>query len=105
MGGKGQVEIWRNLGTRNWFSADGLYASAFGDYWVQARLGHRASRWLTVGVEAGGLGNEEYDAGRGGVFLRVHGKTTDITLSGGVTGDYFGDEASAYISLGLYRKR
>ena len=84
---------------------DGSYGTAFDGYWFQGRLGHRAGRWLSVGVEAGALGNREYDAGRGGIFLRVHRETTDVTLSGGVTGDYLGEVTSVYLSLGLYRKR
>lgn len=104
-GAKGQIELWRNLGDKNWLSANGSYGTAFGDYWVQARVGHRFHRYLTMGLEAGGLGNEEYDAGRGGAFTRLHLKGLDITLSAGVSGDYFGEDQSGYVTLGLYRKR
>ncbi len=104
-GAKGQIELWRNLGQRNWFSADASYGTAFGDYWVQSRVGHRLNRRLSFGLEIGGLGNEEYNAGRGGAFARLHLKSADVTLSAGATGDYFGEDTSGYVSLGLYRKR
>jgi len=103
-GGKLQLETWRNLGTASFFSLDASYGSAFGDYWVQARLGRRVAKKLTVGLEAGGLGNEAYDAGRGGAFLRFHLDSMDFTLSGGVTGDYLNDETGGYVSFGMYRK-
>lgn len=104
-GAKGQAELWRNLGQNNWFSANGSYGSAFGDYWSQARLGRRLSSLGSLGFEGGGLGNEAYDAGRGGGFVRLHLGAAELTLSGGVTGDYYGEETSGYVALGFYRKR
>lgn len=104
-GAKGQLELWRNIGSRNWFSLDASWASAFGDYWALARLGRRlAPRW-SAGIEGGGLGDEDYDAARGGAFLRLHIGETELTLSGGATGDYRGEETSGYVTLGLYRRR
>lgn len=103
--GKGQLELWRNLGSGSWLSVDASYATAFGDYWMQGRLGRRlAPRW-SVGLEGGGLGNEDYDAARGGVFVRLHTGKAEVTLSGGATGDYRGEDTSGYVTLGLYRRR
>lgn len=104
-GGIAQVELWRNLGPRNWFSANGSYGTAFGDFWAQARLGHRLTDRISLGLEGGGLGNKGYDAGRGGAFLRLHLGVAELTLSGGVTGDYYGEDTSGYVALGFYRRR
>ena len=103
-GAKGQIELWRNLGAKSWFSSDGSYGTAFGDYWAQVKVGRQFHRRLTLGLEAGGLGNEEYDAGRGGAFARLHLNRLDITVSAGVRGDYLGEDRSGYVTLGIYRK-
>jgi hypothetical protein len=103
-GARGQLELWRNLGTRHWFSFDASYATAFGDYWTLARAGRRMSRRWSLGIEGGGLGNEDYNAGRGGAFLRYHKGNMEITLSGGATGDYRGEETSGYLTLGVYQR-
>ena len=58
---------------------------------------------LALGLEGGALGNEEYDAGKGGGFLRLNLSATKITLSGGFTGNYLEDEPSSYVALGVYR--
>lgn len=104
-GAKGQVDIWRDLGTRGWFSANASYGTAFDDYRLLARLGFRTTRRFTFGLEAGGLGNAEHDAGRGGAFTRLHLDGADITLSGGVSGDRYGERTGGYIALEVYRKR
>lgn len=103
-GVKGQLELWRNLGAQSWLSLDASYGTAFESYRAQARIGRRVYPWLSLGVEAGGLGNAEYDAGRGGGFLRLHLAGADVTLAGGVTRDYLDEDPSGYVSLGMYRK-
>jgi hypothetical protein len=67
------------------------------------RLGYRVRPRLSLGIEGGALGNEEYDAGRGGGFARVNFRALELTLSGGFTGNYLEDEPSGYVALGLYR--
>jgi hypothetical protein len=57
---------------------------------------------LSLGLEGGVVGNEEYDAGRGGGFLRVSFRDFETTLSGGFTGNYLEDDPSFYLALGLY---
>jgi hypothetical protein len=54
-------------------------------------------------VRAVGLGNEAYDAGRGGGFVRLNLRGVELTVSGGATGNYLEDEPSGYLSLGVYR--
>jgi hypothetical protein len=66
-------------------SADASYGTAFQQYWALARLGYRARPRLSLGLEGGVLGNEEYDAGRGGGFVRVTFRDFETTLSGGFT--------------------
>ena len=58
---------------------------------------------VSLGLEGGVVGNEEYDAGRGGGFLRVTFRDFETTLSGGFTGNYLEDDPSFYLALGLYR--
>jgi hypothetical protein len=49
---------------------------------------------FSLGLEGGALGNEEYDAGRGGGFARVNLRAMEVTLSGGFTGNYLEDRPS-----------
>jgi len=58
---------------------------------------------FSLGLEGGALGNEEYDAGRGGGFARVNFRDMEVTLSSGYTGNYLEDDPSFYVALGLYR--
>ncbi len=98
-----QAEGWYDISERLYVSADASYGTAFEAYCVLARLGHRVSPKLSLGIEGGALGNQEYDAGRGGGFVRGHFRSVEVTLSGGFTGSYLEDEPSGYVSLGLYR--
>ena len=66
-------------------------------------MGHRLGPRFSLGIEGGALGNEEYNAGRGGLFLKANLHAMEITLSGGFTGNYLEDEPSGYVSLGVYR--
>lgn len=103
LGLKLQAETWSDLSARYYLSADASYGSAFQQYWALARLGYRARPRLSLGLEGGVLGNREYDAGRGGGFLRVTFRDFETTLSGGFTGNYLEDDPSFYLALGLYR--
>jgi hypothetical protein len=69
----------------------------------QPVAGYRLGPSLAVGLEGGALGNEEYNAGRGGGFMRLDFRKVEITLSGGFTGNYLEDEPSGYVSLGVCR--
>ena len=98
-----QAESWLDLNQRMFVSADAAYGTAFQEYWVQARLGYRLRECFSLGLEGGALGNEEYNAGRGGGFARVTYRAMEVTLSSGFTGNYLEDEPSVYVALGLYR--
>ena len=98
-----QAETWLDISPRLFLSADAAYGTAFQEYCSLARLGYRLRPRLSLGIEGGALGNEEYDAGRGGGFARVDFRNIEVTLSGGFTGNYLEDEPSGYVSLGVYR--
>jgi Cellulose biosynthesis protein BcsS len=97
------AETWYDIAPRWYVSADAAYGTAFQEYFSLARIGFRVRPKLSLGLEGGALGNEEYDAGRGGGFLRVNLRQLEVTLSGGFTGNYLEDDPSGYVSLGLYR--
>ena len=98
-----QAESWLDLSARSFLSVDASYGSAFQEYWSLARLGYRLTPRFALGLEGGALGNEEYDAGRGGGFARVNFRTLEVTLSGGFIGNYLEDDPSGYVAFGLYR--
>ena len=104
IGAVGQIELWRNLGEASWVSLDASYADVFASYWTQVRVGRRVNRRISAGVESGALGNEEYDSVRAGGFMRAHLGKTELTLSGGVSGDYLAEDFGAYATFGFYRK-
>ena len=97
------AEIWYDLSERWFLSADASYGTAFQEYFSLVRMGYRVRPKLALGLEGGALGNEEYDAGRGGGFVRVDFRALEVTLSGGFTGNYLEDDPSGYVSLGFYR--
>lgn len=97
------AETWYDIAPRWFLSTDASYGTAFQEYFSLARLGFRACPKLSLGLEGGALGNEEYDAGRGGGFVRINLRAIEITVSGGFTGNYLEDDPSGYVSLGIYR--
>lgn len=104
IGAVGQIELWRNLGEAGWLSLNASYADVFASYSTQLRLGRRMRKRVSAGLEAGALGNEEYDSARAGGFLRYHLGGTELTISGGVSGDYLAEDFGAYGAFGLNRK-
>lgn len=97
------AETWYDISSRWFLSADASYGTVFQEYCSLARAGFRVRPKLSLGVEGGALGNEEYDAGRGGGFVRVNFRELEATLSGGFTGDYLMEDPSGYVAVGLYR--
>jgi hypothetical protein len=67
-----QQETWLDISPRFYLSADASYGTAFQEYCALSRLGFRATHRFALGLEGGALGNEEYDAGRAGGFLRLN---------------------------------
>jgi Cellulose biosynthesis protein BcsS len=103
VGLKLQAESWLDISPATYLSLDAAYGTAFQEYWSLARIGYRIGPRLSLGLEGGALGNEEYDAGRGGGFVRLNLQGIEMTLSSGFTGNYLEDAPSGYVSLGLYR--
>ena len=60
LGVKLLAEGWSDLSERYYLSADASYGSAFQGYRALARLGFRARPRLSLGLEGGVVGNEEY---------------------------------------------
>jgi hypothetical protein len=98
-----QAETWIDVAPKLFVSADASYGTAFQEYCSLLRLGYRLRPRLSLGVEGGALGNQEYAAERAGGFLRVDIQAVEMTLSGGFTGNYLEDEPSGYIAFGVYR--
>lgn len=101
-GATGQLEVWRNLGTKSFLSFDSSYSTAFEGYFAQGRFGKRVSDRFSLGIEGAALGNQEYESGRGGGFLRLHIGQAEMTISGGLSSDYHGGDIGGYAALGLY---
>jgi hypothetical protein len=103
VGARFVAETWYEFSALWFASLDASYGTAFQQYWSRARLGYRLRPRLALGIEGGALGNEEYDAGRGGGFARLDVGALEVTLAGGFSGNYLEDEPSGYVSLGVYR--
>jgi hypothetical protein len=77
-----EQETWFDISPRFYLSADASYGTAFQEYCALTRVGFRARPRFALGLEGGAIGNEEYDAGRAGGFLRMNFRDTEFTLSG-----------------------
>jgi len=86
-GGKGVLEAWWNITELAWLSADLSLASMHHDYASRLRLGWRLLPELSVGLEAGAVGNVDCDIGRAGGFLRYEWDGGEVSLSGGWASD------------------
>jgi hypothetical protein len=86
-GAKAVLETWWTITHRSFAQLDVSYATAFQSYAGRARLGYRLWPALSAGVEAGIAGNEAYDAGRGGAFLRYEWPAGEVSVSAGAAGD------------------
>ncbi len=96
-------ESWTDLNRRVALSLDAQWTSAFSSYWVRGRVERRVLDRLAIGIELGGLGNAAYRAGRAGLFLRYRADFAEISLSGGLSGDY--DAPSVpYGGINMFRR-
>lgn len=87
-GPKLALDAWWNMSPRWWSALDASWTSAHDQYGARLRLGYRLWPELSVGIEAGALGNAGYHAGKAGALLRYELSAGEISLSAGVTGDY-----------------
>lgn len=97
------LESWLDIGSSAWAQFDAFGSNSFDTYSVHGRLGKRILPRLAVGVEAGAVGNLEYDAVKVGAFARFWLKGTELTLSGGATGAYPLGDPTGYMALSFYR--
>lgn len=102
-GVKGQIEAWLRVTRRSWLSADASLSSPFSDYWAQMRFGTDIGRIVTIGPEAALLGNREFSAERAGGFMRFRFGKSQLTLSGGLSGN-FKESGSFYAGTEFYRR-
>lgn len=87
-GPKLALDVWWSLSPRWWSALDASWTSAHDQYGARVRLGYRLWPELSVGIEAGALGNASYHAGKVGALVRYELSAGEISLSAGVTGDY-----------------
>jgi cellulose biosynthesis protein BcsS len=97
------AESWLDVSPMTFISLDASYGTDFREYWSLARIGRRLRPKLSLGLEGGAQGNEEYNAGRAGGFVRLNLRGIAMTISSGFTGNYLEAEPSGCLSLGLYR--
>jgi hypothetical protein len=86
-GAKALIETWVDLGEQSYGQLDLSYTTVFQSYSARARLGYRFWPHVSLGLEGALAGNADYDAGRGGAFVRYEWVAGEVSLSGGVAAD------------------
>lgn len=87
-GAKALLEVWREFDGGHWFSGYGAYTTSTEYYTIHGRLGMPVTSFIHVGLEAGSFGNQQFDALRLGAFGKLKLGDGELTISGGVSGDY-----------------
>ncbi len=88
----GALEAWLNVTHNMWFSGEATYTTAFQTFDTTLRAGYRIWPQLSLGVEAGALGNEDFQVGRLAAFGAYEfgifrGSDSYLRLSAGTSGD------------------
>lgn len=99
-GAKALLELWWNVNDRTWTSLDLSWTTLENVYGARARLGWRAWPALSLGMEGGALGNQDYQIGRVGGFVRYEWANAELSLSSGVALNDF--EGTSADSRGAY---
>lgn len=103
-GAKFALESWWEMAPQAWTSLDLSWTTVHGGvYAARARAGYRIRPELSLGLEAAGNGNAEYDGGRGGAFLRYTWATGEISASAGASVDRSGERGGYGTLNALYR--
>lgn len=102
-GAKLALETWLNLARWAWLSVDASYATSLDAYTGAARLGLKPHTDVSLGPEARAFGDRAFDGHRLGGFARWHCSGCEVTISGGVAGDYDA-QTGAYGALSFYRR-
>lgn len=100
LGARIEAETWIDLHPSWWLSADAAFSQPFEAWQATVRLGVRLSPETSVGLEAGGLGNESYAGGRAGLVLMTATPVGELRLSGGFGGTR-ADDLSPYGAASL----
>jgi|GEM_PF-2005619 len=79
------IEAWLNLPYSNWLSSNTSWSSVFRSFKADLRLGHRFHKSIDLGLEAGAIGDKEYQAGHIGGFTQYRWNNTELRLSAGIT--------------------
>jgi Cellulose biosynthesis protein BcsS len=96
-GGKVAVETWWNIGDQAWTAVDLSWGSLYQSYAARTRLGWRFMPALSVGLEAGAVGNLDCDIVRVGAFVRYELASGEISISGGASNDKLRDGSSGLL--------
>lgn len=109
-GAAGALELWWNVTPDVWASLDVTGASAFPWYGATARVGWRAERWLSLGIEGNVGSNGRDEQARIGALVRAEWQPTKLgwmdvgggeaTLAGGVGTDG-ADHVGAWARVGV----
>ena len=89
LGARALVELWWNFNDRTWTSLDLSWTTLEHVYGARTRVGWRAWPALSVGLEGGVLGNQDYQIGRVGAFVRYEWANGELSLSGGIADNDF----------------
>ena len=93
-GPKVVVEFWLNMGPEAWSSVDLNWTSLHYTYAGRVRTGYRILDQVSAGVEARIDGNALDKDVRGGAFVRYEWHGGEISIAGGVAGQFFEDAKS-----------
>lgn len=86
-GGKAVLENWWNIGDQTWASLDLAWATLHDSYSARLRLGWRVVPALSLGLEAGAVGNQESGGAKLGPFIRYEWATGELSVCGGFASD------------------
>ena len=87
-GVKAISENWINLGPGAWASLDGFYSTSFNSYDLRFKTGRNLTGPFDIGFEIGAFGNKTLGAGRAGFVARYKADLIEISITGGIAGDY-----------------
>ncbi len=102
-GAKSSLEVWFNHSDRIWSAANLNYTTAHHAFTGQVKLGYTINKRFALGLFAGAYGNAEFTGGRGGGLVRFTWISTEIALSGGLSGD-IAKPSNPFVSLNVSGK-
>ena len=94
----GALETWWNTSEQGWLNTNFNLSTLFNSYRVSARWGYRLWPSVSLGLEAGIVGNSDYSAARAAGFGRYEWSAGEFRLSAGVSADR-DHETSPYASM------